>query len=186
MFLSLDRTENSKRGGTQRGFPTLPQITIFETISKRAQIHPLIEMIQDDRTGRVLMLVYVTFDPDLYPNRVPADRLEILSYSNEITFSATRRHIAFGGERQCRWDRHPKPHTSRTQFISTTCPVKSTSQTSQLTTAIDGVETNRHSRNGIEIQQQKPEKVRLFAAFGIWHERFESTFRIAPPEGKFH
>ena len=89
---------------------------VLETVYERARAHPLIETVNGDRTDGTLTQVNVSFDPDQYPDRIQAARLEIQWYTNgdyNLHYIETHRSDE---EWQCRWDRHPNPHTTRMHF----------------------------------------------------------------------
>lgn len=89
---------------------------VLETVYERARAHPLIETVNGDRTDGTLTQVNVSFDPDQYPDRIQAARLEIQWYTNgdyNLHYIETHRSEE---EWQCRWDRHPNPHTTRMHF----------------------------------------------------------------------
>ena len=89
---------------------------VIERFFERSQTHPLVETVTGDRTGGTLTLVRVTFDLDQYPDRVQGAKLELRWYANgDYNFHYTETH-ASGDSWQCRWDRHPNPHTTRTHF----------------------------------------------------------------------
>jgi hypothetical protein len=89
---------------------------VLETIYERARAHPLIETVNGDRTSGTLSQVDATFDPDQYPDGIQAARLEVQWYTNgDYNLHYIETHSS-GEEWQCRWDRHPNPHTSRTHF----------------------------------------------------------------------
>ena len=90
--------------------------SVLETIYQRAETHPLTQSIQSDRTGRTLTQVAVLFDTDQYPENIQAARIEIQWYRNgDYNFHYIETHST-GDDWQCRWDRHPNPHTTRTHF----------------------------------------------------------------------
>jgi hypothetical protein len=89
---------------------------VLETVYERARAHPLIETVNGDRTDGTLTQVNVSFDPDQYPDRIQAASLEIQWYTNgdyNLHYIETHRSDE---EWQCRWDRHPNPHTTRMHF----------------------------------------------------------------------
>ena len=89
---------------------------VLETVYQRSRAHPLIEAVDGDRSSGTLTQVTVSFDPGQYPEQVRAARLEIQWYTNgdyNLHYIETHRSER---EWQCRWDRHPNPHTTRTHF----------------------------------------------------------------------
>lgn len=89
---------------------------VLETISERSRDHPLIKTVTGKRSGGTLTQVTVSFDSDQYPDRVQAARLEIRWYTNgDYTLHYIETHHSDEAW-QCRWDRHPNPHTTRTHF----------------------------------------------------------------------
>ena len=90
--------------------------SVLETFYQRAETHPLTQTVQGDRTGRTLTQLTVLFDTDQYPEHIDTARLEIQWYQNEdYNFHYIETHPT-GEDWQCRWDRHPNPHTTRIHF----------------------------------------------------------------------
>lgn len=88
---------------------------VMQTIQDRAQSHPLIETVTAERTGGTISTVRAECDPTRYPARVDRARLEIQWYTNgDYNFQYIETHA--DETWQCRWDRHPNPHTQRTHF----------------------------------------------------------------------
>lgn len=90
--------------------------SVLETFYERAQVHPLIDTVDGDWSDETLTQVDVTFDIDQYPEQVQAAKLEMRWYTNDdYNFQYIEKRSA-DVDWQCRWDRHPNPHTSRTHF----------------------------------------------------------------------
>lgn len=90
--------------------------TVLETLRERARIHSLIEGTQVERTGDTVSMVRAEFDLGRYPTQVQDARLEIQWYTNDdynFHYIETQSTDEIW---QCRWDRHPNPHTTRTHF----------------------------------------------------------------------
>lgn len=89
---------------------------IMNSFFRRSQTHPLVETVSGDRTGGTLTVVRVVFDADQYPDRIQEATVEIRWHTNgDYNFHYTETH-ASEEDWQCRWDRHPNPHTTRTHF----------------------------------------------------------------------
>lgn len=88
---------------------------VLETIRDRVQTHPLVDTVTTERTGATLSMVQLACDLDRYPAHVTAVRVEIRWYTNDdYNFHYVETHA--DDIWQCRWDRHPNPHTQRTHF----------------------------------------------------------------------
>jgi len=88
----------------------------LETIRDRARTHSLVERTRVEQTGSTISMVVLSLSMDHYPGHVQDARIEIQWYLNgDYNFHYVERHRS---EKiwQCRWDRHPNPHTSRTHF----------------------------------------------------------------------
>jgi len=89
---------------------------VLRTIAERARTHPLIETVQTAQTGGIPSMVFAILDPDRYPPDIEEAKLEIRWYTNgDYNFHYIEAHGA-DDIWQCRWDRHPNPHTQRTHF----------------------------------------------------------------------
>lgn len=87
---------------------------ILEDFRDRARTHELVESVHTERTGGTPSMLVVEFDPDRYPSHVTEATLEIQWYRNDdYNLHYVETHTP-DGVWQCRWDRHPNPHTSRT------------------------------------------------------------------------
>lgn len=90
--------------------------TVLETLHERARTHSLIETTQVERTGGAISMVRADLALDRYPAHIQDARLEIRWYTNgDYNFHYVETHST-KEVWQCRWDRHPNPHTSRTHF----------------------------------------------------------------------
>lgn len=88
---------------------------VLQTIQDRARSHPLIETVTAERTGGTVSTVRAECDATRYPDHVERARLEIQWYTNgDYNFHYIETYA--DGTWQCRWDRHPNPHTQRTHF----------------------------------------------------------------------
>jgi hypothetical protein len=88
---------------------------VLRSIRDRVRTHPVIDTVTAERTGGLLSMIQAACDPDRYPAHITAARLEIRWYTNDdYNFHYIETHA--GGTWQCRWDRHPNPHTERTHF----------------------------------------------------------------------
>lgn len=89
---------------------------VLGTIAERARTHSLIETVRTEQTGGMLSMVSAILDSDRYPPRIQEARLDIQWYTNgDYNFHYVETHES-GAVWQCRWDRHPNPHTQRTHF----------------------------------------------------------------------
>lgn len=89
---------------------------ILEDFRDRARTHELVESVRTDRTGGTPSMLVVDFDTDRYPSHVTEASLEIQWYRNDdYNFHYVETHTP-DGVWQCRWDRHPNPHTNRAHF----------------------------------------------------------------------
>jgi hypothetical protein len=88
---------------------------VLRTLRERARTHSLVSTVTTERTGDTISVVRLECDPDRYPERVKGTRLEIRWYTNgDYNFHYLETHA--DDIWQCRWDRHPNPHTRRTHF----------------------------------------------------------------------
>jgi hypothetical protein len=89
---------------------------VLGELRDRAATHPLVDRVELDRTAGTLSMVMLIFDSSQYPGWVAGARVEVRWYTNgDYSFHYVETH-ADGGRWQCRWDRHPNPHASRTHF----------------------------------------------------------------------
>lgn len=89
---------------------------VLGELCDRAVTHPLVARVERDRTAGTLSTVVLVLDDVQYPGWVEEARLDIRWYTNgDYTFHYIETH-ADGDRWQCRWDRHPNPHTSRAHF----------------------------------------------------------------------
>lgn len=88
---------------------------ILQQFAGRLRSHPLVVSVSEERSGGTLTLVCATFDSSQYPDHVETARLELQWYQNgDYNFHYLESHLS--DTWQCRWDRHPNPHTDRTHF----------------------------------------------------------------------
>lgn len=99
------------------GRPAAPiDSAVLETVRDRLRTHPLVESVRTESTGSSISQVVAALDPDRYPAEVEAARIEIRWYENDdYNFHYVETDSA-GSVWQCRWDRHPNPHATRTHF----------------------------------------------------------------------
>jgi hypothetical protein len=89
---------------------------VLETIAERARMNPLIKTVQTEQTGGMVSMVVAILDLDRYPQQIQEARLEIQWYTNgDYNFHYVETKDS-GNIWQCRWDRHPNPHTQRMHF----------------------------------------------------------------------
>jgi len=84
---------------------------VLDTIQHLASTHRFVKRVypNDDPGGR--RELYVEFDPDHYPEAIETVALQIRWYeTDDYTFHY--REDWETDEWQCRWDRHPHPHTA--------------------------------------------------------------------------
>lgn len=89
---------------------------VLESFAERARTHQLIRTVQSEQTDGMVSMVAVALDLDRYPPHIQDARLEIQWYTNgDYNFHYVETQDS-GEIWQCRWDRHPNPHTQRTHF----------------------------------------------------------------------
>lgn len=89
---------------------------VLESIAERARAHQLVKRVQSEQTGGMVSTVVATLDPGRYPPHVQEARLEVQWYTNgDYNFHYVETQDS-GDIWQCRWDRHPNPHTQRMHF----------------------------------------------------------------------
>lgn len=89
---------------------------VLETVRDRLRTHSLVDTVRIEPTDGPLSLIVASIDSDRYPKQVVDVRIEIQWYTNNdynFHYIETHRSDAVW---QCRWDRHPNPHTARTHF----------------------------------------------------------------------
>lgn len=89
---------------------------VLRTLRDRLQTHRLVETVRTEPTDNPISQIVVTLDADRYPSQIATVRLEIQWYKNDdynFHYIETENDDTVW---QCRWDRHPNPHTSRTHF----------------------------------------------------------------------
>lgn len=96
---------------------------VLEGTANRARTHSLVETVRTEQTESTVSMVVLELDGDRYPDRVQAASVEIQWYTNGDynfhyveTHAAADRSTTADGVWQCRWDRHPNPHTTRSHF----------------------------------------------------------------------
>jgi hypothetical protein len=90
--------------------------TALDAICDRARTHSLVEQIRREQTGSSVSMVVLRLSTDRYPEYVQEARVEIQWYTNDdYNFHYVEQH-ASEDIWQCRWDRHPNPHTARAHF----------------------------------------------------------------------
>ena len=89
---------------------------VLETFAERARSHSLVATVEPVDTGGTISMVRLRLDRDRYPDQIRDARVELQWYTNgdyNIHYIETHRSDEVW---QCRWDRHPNPHTNRIHF----------------------------------------------------------------------
>ena len=89
---------------------------VLETMRNRLRTHSLVAHVRTESTGASITTVVAVLDPDRYPEDIERVRVEIQWYKNgDYNFHYIETHTS-QAVWQCRWDRHPNPHATRTHF----------------------------------------------------------------------